>query len=63
MRTNSSTAVQFKSNLRKRENTYLGMELVVTEVQGGVDWLKRLKVDIYFFLLPFVCNNGAAVHN
>lgn len=39
------------------------MELVVAEVQGGVDRLKRLKVDIDFLLLAFLCHNGATVHN
>lgn len=39
------------------------MELVVAEVQGGVDWFKRLKVNIDFLLLAFLCDNGATIHN
>lgn len=43
--------------------SHLSVKLVVAEVQGGVDWLKRLKVDIDFLLLAFLCHNGAAVHD
>lgn len=39
------------------------MELVVAEVQGSVDWLKRLKVDIDFLLLAFLRHNGSTVHD
>lgn len=39
------------------------MELVVAEVQGSVDWLKRFKVNVNFLLLAFLCHNGATVHN
>lgn len=45
------------------KRSHLGVKLVVAEVQGGVDWLKRLKVDIDFLLLAFLCHNGATVHD
>ncbi len=45
------------------KSSHLGVELVVAEVQGGVDWLKRLKVDIDFLLLAFLCHNGTTVNN
>lgn len=46
-----------------RKFSHLGVELVVTEVQGGVDWFKRLKVNIDFLLLAFLCHNCATIHN
>lgn len=39
------------------------MELVVTEVQGGVDGFEWLKVDVHFLLFAFVCHYGAAVNH
>lgn len=39
------------------------MKLVVTEVQGSVYWLKRLKVNVDFLLLTFLCHDGATVHD
>lgn len=39
------------------------MKLVVAKVQGGVDWLERLKVDIDLLLLAFLCHNGATIYN
>ena len=39
------------------------MELVVAEVQGGVDRLERLKVDRHFLLLVVLGQNRAAVDN
>lgn len=47
----------------QEKSSHLSVELVVTEVQGGVDWLKRLKVNIDFLLLAFLCHNGTTVHN
>lgn len=47
----------------KRKRSYLGVKLVVAEVQGSVDRLKRFKVDVNFLLLAFLCHNGATVHN
>ena len=37
------------------------MELVVAEVEGGVDGLEGLKVNVDFLLLALLCHNGAAV--
>lgn len=48
---------------KKRRRSYLSVKLVVAEVQGSVDRLKRLKVDVNFLLLAFLCHNGATVHN
>lgn len=39
------------------------MELVITEVQRGVDGFERLKVDVDFLLFAFVCHYGAAVNH
>ena len=39
----------------------LRVKLVVAEVEGRVDRLERLKVDVDFFLLPLVRDDGAAV--
>lgn len=39
------------------------MELVVTQIEGGVNWLKRLKVDVDFFLLALFCHYSTTVHN
>ena len=39
------------------------MELVVTEVQRGVDGFKRLKVYVDFLLFALVCHNGPTVHH
>ena len=44
-------------------DSYLGVEFVVTEVQGGVDWLERLKVDVDLLLFALLCHNGPAVHH
>lgn len=65
-RTDNENVKQHKWTIegeRSSERPHLGVELVVAEVQGGVNWLKRLKVDIDFLLLPFFCHNGATVHN
>lgn len=51
------------ADTKPSERSHLGVELVVAKVQGGVDWLKRLKVDINFLLLALVCHNGATVNN
>lgn len=42
---------------------HLCVKLVVAEIEGGVDWLKRLKVDIDFFLLALLCHYSTTVHN
>lgn len=47
----------------KSKRSHLGVKLVVAEVQGSVDRLKRFKVDVNFLLLAFLCHNGATVHN
>lgn len=42
---------------------YLGVELVITEVQRGVDGFERLKVNVDFLLFAFFCHYGAAVNH
>ncbi len=37
------------------------MELVVTEVEGGVDGFEGFKVDVDFTFFAFVCDDGTAV--
>ena len=37
------------------------MELVITEVQRGVDRLERLKVNVHFLLFTLLSDDGAAV--
>ena len=37
------------------------MKLVVTEIEGGVDRLEGLEVDIDLLLLPLLCHYCAAV--
>lgn len=58
-------SVQERYLCRQKPNksSHLGVELIVAEVQGGVDWLKRLKVNIDFLLLAFLGHNGATVHD
>ena len=43
--------------------SYLCVELVVTEVEGGVDGLERLKVNGHLLLLALVSDNGATVQH
>lgn len=50
----------WKQTLKK---AHLRVKLVVAEIQGGVDWLKGLKVDIDFFLLALLCHYSTTVHN
>ncbi len=37
------------------------MKLVVTKVEGGVDRLEGLEININFLLLPLLCDYCAAV--
>lgn len=39
------------------------MELVITEIEGSVDWLKRLEVYIDFFLFSFISDDGTTVND
>ena len=39
------------------------MELVIAEIEGSVDWLKRLKVYIDFFLFSFIGDDGTTVND
>ena len=39
----------------------LGVKLVITEIQRGVDCLERLKVNVHFLLLALLSDNSAAV--
>jgi hypothetical protein len=39
------------------------VEFVVAEVQGGVDGLEGLEVDVDFLLLAVVCHDSACVHD
>ena len=39
------------------------MKFVIAEVEGCVDWSERFKVDVDFLLLPFFCDDGAAVYH
>mmetsp|Transcript_14226 Transcript_14226/g.24090 ORF Transcript_14226/g.24090 Transcript_14226/m.24090 type:complete len:221 (-) Transcript_14226:134-796(-) len=41
----------------------LCVEFVVAEVQGGVDGLEGLEVDVDFLLLAVVCHDSACVHD
>ena len=41
----------------------LGVEFVVTKVQGSVDWFEGFEIDVDFFLLTLLSDNGAAVHD
>ena len=41
----------------------LGVELVVAEVEGGVDGFERLEVNVNFLLLALVGDNSTAVDN
>jgi len=41
----------------------LGVELVVAEVEGGVDGLEGLKVNVHATLLSLVGHDGAAVED
>jgi len=40
-----------------------GVELVVTEVEGGVDGFEGFKVDVYFTFFAFVCDYCSAVED
>ena len=42
-------------------HSYLGVEFVITQVQGGVDGSERLKVDVDFLFFAFVCDYGSTV--
>lgn len=58
----------FKKTKLKKQGTrafhsYLCVEFVVTEVQGGVDGLERLKVDVDLLLFALLCHDGATVHH
>ena len=55
---NESEAVVVCEQVRKG----LGVEFIVTEVQGGVDWLEGLEIDCHFFLLSLVRHNSTTVH-
>lgn len=37
------------------------MELVVAQVEGGVDWLERLEIDCDLLFFSFVGHDGTAV--
>ena len=39
------------------------MELVITEVQGGVDWLEWLEVDVHFLFFSLLGNNGTTIYD
>ena len=39
------------------------MELVITEIQGGVDRFEWLEVNVDFLLFPFLCDYGTTVDN
>ena len=47
--------------VREERSESLRVELVITEVQRGVDRLERLKVNVHFLLFSLISDDGAAV--
>ncbi len=41
----------------------LGVELVITQVERGVDGLERLEIDVDLLLLALLGHDGTTVHN
>ena len=39
------------------------VELIITEIQGGVDRFEWLEVNVDFLLLPFLCDDRATVND
>lgn len=44
------------------EGGHLCVELVVTEIEGGVDGLEGLEIYVHFLFFSILCEDGASIH-